>query len=298
MFDKMPEKDEFTWNTMIAAYANGGRFVEARQVFEETQSAYVGGLLRMCALKGLLSRGEQIHGYSIKTCFDMNVFVMTGLIDMYAKCKRIFEAECIFLIMSHGKNHVTWTAMINGYSQNGDALRAIRCFSSMHAEGIEANQYTFPGVLTSCAALSDIRFGVQIHSCIVNGGFDANVFVQSSLIDMYAKCGDLPKDAKNGKCLHCLVLKTDMRATSFMVEKDVISWTSLVTGCAHNGSYEEALKLFREMRMAEIKQDQIIIASVLSSCSELALLELGQQIHADFIKSGLDASLSVDNSLK
>ncbi|KAK4738673.1 hypothetical protein R3W88_002370 [Solanum pinnatisectum] len=421
MFDKMPEKDEFTWTTMVAAYANGGRLVEARQVFEEvpikssiTWSSLIcgyckhgfeiegfelfwqmqseghmpsqftlGSILRMCAIKGLLPRGEQIHGYAIKTCFDMNVFVLTGLIDMYAKSKRVLEAECIFQIMSHGKNHVTWTAMINSYSQNGDALRAIQCFSSMRAEGIEANQYTFPGVLSSCAALSDIGFGVQVHGCIVNGGFEANVFVQSSLIDMYSKCGDLDsakkalelmevnhavswntmilgyvrhgfpeealslfkkmnasdmevdeftypsvlnslacmQDPKNGKCLHCLVVKTgyesyklvsnalvDMYAKqgnlacavsvfNSMVEKDVISWTSLVTGCAHNGFYEEALKLFYEMRMAEIKPDQIIIASVLSSCSELALLELGQQVHADFIKSGLGASLSVDNSL-
>ncbi|PHU29191.1 hypothetical protein BC332_01284 [Capsicum chinense] len=421
VFDKMPERDEFTWTTMITACANEGRLIEARQVFEEvtnksaiTWSSLIcgyckhgfeiegfelfwqmqseghrpsqftlGSVLRMCAMKGLLWRGEQIHGYAIKTCFDMNVFVMTGLIDMYSKCKRILEAEFIFEVMSYGKNHVTWTAMINGYSQNGDALRAIQCFSSMRAEGIEANQYTFPGVLSSCAALVDLRFGVQVHGCIVNGGFEANVFVQSSLIDMYSKCGDLcsakqalvlmevdhavswnsmilgcvrhgfpeealslfkkmyasdmevdeftypsvlnslafMQDVKNGKCLHCLVVKAgyesyklvsnalvDMYAKqgdlacafsvfNSMVEKDVISWTSLVSGCAHNGSYEEALKLFCEMRMAEIKPDQIIIASVLSSCSELALLELGQQVHADFIKSGLEASLSVDNSL-
>ncbi|XP_059312850.1 pentatricopeptide repeat-containing protein At4g21065 [Lycium ferocissimum] len=421
MFDKMPDRDEFTWTTMVAAYANEGRLVEARQVFKDvpiknsiTWSSLIcgyckhgfeiegfelfwqmqseghrpsqftlGSVLRMCAIKGLLSRGEQIHGYAIKTCFDMNVFVMTGLIDMYAKCKRILEAEFIFDIMSNGKNHVTWTAMISGYSQNGDALRAIKCFSSMRAEGIEANQYTFPGVLSSCAALCDLRFGLQVHSCIVNGGFEANVFVQSALIDMYSKCGDLHSakkalelmevnhavswnsmmlgcvrhglpeeavslfkrmyasdmevdeftypsvlnslacmhDVKNGKCLHCLIVKTgyqsyklvsnalvDMYAKqgdlpcamsvfNSMVEKDVISWTSLVTGCAHNGSYEEALKLFCEMRVAEIKPDQIITASVLSCCSELALLELGQQVHVDFIKSGLEASLSVDNSL-
>ncbi|KAK4371976.1 hypothetical protein RND71_007360 [Anisodus tanguticus] len=210
--------------------------------------------------------------------------------------------------MSHGKNHITWTAMINGYSQNGDALKAIRCFSSMYAEGIEVNQYTFPG------------------------GFEANVFVQSSLIDTYSKCGDLHSAMKalelmkvnhavswNSMILGCVShglpeealslfkmmyasdmegdLACAMSAFNSMVEKDVISWTSLISGCAHNGSYDEALKLSCEMRMAEIKPDQIIIASVLSSCSELALLELGQQVHADFIKCDREASLSVDNSL-
>ncbi|KAL0428919.1 UNVERIFIED_CONTAM: putative pentatricopeptide repeat-containing protein [Sesamum radiatum] len=124
--------------------------------------------------------------------------------------------------MSSGKNHVTWTAMINGYSQNGDAVGAIQCFGGMRAEGIEANQYTFPG--------------------------------------------------------------------------DVISWTSLITGCAHSGCHEEALKLFCKMRRDGIDPTHVV-SSALSSCAELALLDLGQQVHANSIKSGLDTSLSVDNSL-
>ncbi|KAK9273520.1 hypothetical protein L1049_018330 [Liquidambar formosana] len=33
LFDKMPERDGFSWNTMIAAYANSGRLTEARTTF-------------------------------------------------------------------------------------------------------------------------------------------------------------------------------------------------------------------------------------------------------------------------
>ena len=36
LFDKIPNRDEFTWNTMIAAYSSSGRLVEARQLFDET----------------------------------------------------------------------------------------------------------------------------------------------------------------------------------------------------------------------------------------------------------------------
>ncbi|KAL6569478.1 hypothetical protein OROMI_013992 [Orobanche minor] len=421
MFDEMPERDEFTWNTIIAGYANSGRPVEARQLFEEnpkrsaiTWSSLVSGyckmgceiesfrlfyemqhegykpnqftlgsVLRLCSIKGLLSRGEQIHGYAVKTRFDMDVFVATGLIDVYAKCLRIVEAEYLFKSMSNGKNHVTWTAMINGYSLNGDAIKAIECFVGMRAEGVEANQYTFPGVLAACAAFSDPRFSMQVHGCVFRGGFVANVFVQSALVDMYTKCGDLHsswkvvvsmevddviswnamivgcvrhgfperaltlfktmhakdmeldeftfpsvlnslasmKDVMNGKNIHSLVIKSgfegytlvsnaliDMYAKhenldsainlfDYLVEKDVISWTSLITGCAHSGSHEEALKLFCEMRINGTRPDQIVVSSALSSCAELALLDLGQQIHANSIKSGLGSSLSVDNSL-
>ncbi|KAK2983971.1 hypothetical protein RJ640_027296 [Escallonia rubra] len=422
VFDNMPERDEFAWNTMVAAYASTGRLAEAKQLFEETPkkgsitwssliSGYcryglenealqlfwqmrheghkpsqftLGSLLRMCSTKGLLSRGEQVHAHAVKTQFDSNVFVVTGLVDMYAKCRCLPEAEYLFELMKfHERNHVTWTAMITGYSQNGDQLGAIKCFRDMRAVGVESNQYTFPSVLTACSAISDCWFGAQVHGCIVRGGFGTNVFVESALVDMYAKCGDLNsarraletmeiddviswnsmivgcvrqgfeeealllfkkmhersmqfddftlpsilnsfacmKDEKNAKVVHSLVVKSgfecykpvsnalvDMYAKqgdmgcalqvfNSMTEKDVISWTSLVTGYAHNGSHEDALRLFCEMKFSGIDPDQIVIASILSSSAELTVLEFGQQVHANLTKSGLGSSLSVDNSL-
>ncbi|GFY90295.1 tetratricopeptide repeat (TPR)-like superfamily protein [Actinidia rufa] len=415
----MSERDEFTWNTMVAAYAQSGRLTEAKQVFDETpkkcsitwsslisgfcrygcenEAFYLfwqmrheghkpsqftlGSLLRMCSSNSLLSRGEQIHAYAVKT--HCNAFVSTGLVDMYAKCNCILEAEYIFYAMSARRSHVLWTAMITGYSQNNDGLRAIKCFRDMNTEGVEFNQYTFPSVLTACAAVSACSFGEQVHSCIVRTGFVSNAFVESALVDMYAKCGDLKsarraletmdidnviswnamlvgcvrqgieeealllfkrmhargmdiddftypsvlnscasvKDMENAKSVHCLIVKTGFEAYKLvsnalvdvyakggelrsafevfnsMIERDVISWTSLVTGYAYNGSCEEALKLFCQMRLAGVDPDQIVIASVLSACAELTVLEFGQQVHANFMKSGLESTLSVDNSI-
>ncbi|XP_010523729.1 PREDICTED: pentatricopeptide repeat-containing protein At2g03880, mitochondrial [Tarenaya hassleriana] len=422
LFDKMPERDEFSWNTMIAAYSNSGRLVEAIQLFDRNPvkstiswnaliSGYclygreteafelfwgmqldgrypnqftLGSVLRMCSSMVLLPRGEEIHGYTIKTGLDMNDFVVTGLLDMYAKCKCISEAEYLFATMSGDKNHVTWTSMLTGYSQNGSAFRAIGCFRDMRREGIQANQFTFPSVLTACAAVSVREIGAQVHGCIIKSGFGTNIFVQSALIDMYAKCRDLDTarvllegmevddvvswnsmivgcvrqgleeealslfemmhkrdmkiddftipsilncfassrmEMKIAASVHCLIVKigygasklvnnalVDMYAKRGIMDlafkvfehmpgRDVISWTALVTGYTHNGSYEEALKLFCNMRIASIRPDQIVIASVLRASAELTLLEFGQQVHGNYIKSGLPSSLSVGNSL-
>ncbi|CAH9116833.1 unnamed protein product [Cuscuta europaea] len=415
------KKDENAWNAMISSYAEAGRLTEARHLFQEAPKKSVitwstlisgyskhgfesecfelfwamqkdgkrprcftlGSILRICSQKCLLSRGEQIHAYSIKTWFDQDVFVGTGLVDMYVKCMCVKEAEFVFSMISSGKNHVTWTAMVNGYSQNGNPSKAIQCFWGMREENINANQYTFPGVLSSCSALCDLRSGVQVHACVLHGGFGSNLFVQSALVDMYAKCGDLSsarkelesmevdnavswnamilgcvkhrfphialslfkdmlsrhmdidnftypsvlnslattKDVRNGKCVHSLIIKSgydsyrlvsnavvDMYAKQEeliyakevfkgIMDKDVVSWTSLVTGYAHNGMHEESLMLFREMMSADVTPDVIIFASILSSCAEIAVFNLGKQIHANYIKSGLNMSESVDNSL-
>ncbi|KAL0848543.1 hypothetical protein Bca101_021790 [Brassica carinata] len=425
LFDEMPERDEFTWNTMIVAYSISGRLSDAKQLFrlnpvkstiswnalisghckygsseDEALSLFwgmqlegrhvneytLGSVLRMCASLGLLQRGEQIHGCTVKTGFDLDVSVVNGLLAMYALCRRISSAEYLFGTMpGERRNNVTWTSMLTGYSKNGFAYKAIECFREMRREGNGANQFTFPSVLTACGAVSARRVGVQVHGCVVKSGFKTNIFVQSAVIAMYAKCRDLETarvllqdmevddvvswnsmvvecvreglreealslfkrmherdmkideftipsvlncfalcrtEMKVASSVHCLIVKTgygthklvnnalvDMYAKrgtmdsalkvfERMVEKDVISWTALVTGNTHNGSYEEALKLFCNMRAeGGISPDQIVTASVLSASAELTLLEFGQQVHGNYIKSGFPASLSVDNSL-
>ncbi|WCJ23158.1 Tetratricopeptide repeat (TPR)-like superfamily protein [Euphorbia peplus] len=421
LFDRMPYKDEFSWNTMLSAYANSGRLPEANQIFHEhpfktsvtwstlisgyckhgcqneafefyTQMQFqghkgnqytLGSLLRLCSSFGFIRKGEQFHGYAVKTKLDGDDFVLTSLVDMYAKCECIWEAESLFEMVSYKKNHATWTAMLGGYSRNGDGFKAMECFWDMRTGGVESNQFTFPSILKACGGVSDLLFGIQVHCCIVRSGFCANIFVQSSLVDMYAKCGDLDgakrvlrsmdvddviswnsiivgcarlgfhkealslfremhmknmkideysypsvlnsfasiEDLENAKCIHSSILKTgfvayklvnnalvDMYAKqgkldcAFMVfnqmpDKDVISWTSLITGYSYNGSHEEAIKLFCNMRIVGVFPDQIALASVLSACAELTVMEFGQQVHAIIIRSGLGSSLSVDNSL-
>lgn len=421
LFDSMPVRDECSWNTMIGAYSNSGRLNEAKKLFDEsptrsciTWSSLISGycrhgcdvealelfwemqfererpnqftwgsVLRVCSMYALLEKGKQIHAHAIKTQFDSNVFVVTGLVDMYAKCKCILEAEYLFELAPDKKSHVLWTAMVTGYSQNGHGHKAIECFRDMRGEGVECNQFTFPSILTACGSMKSHSFGEQVHGCIVHSGFGANVFVGSALVDMYSKCGDLKnarmmletmeaddpvswnsiivgcarnglgdealslfrtmhsrhmkideftypsvlncfsfaRDIKNAMSVQSLIIKTGFEAYKLVsnalidmyakrrffdlafcvferiTDKDVISWTSLVTGCVHNRSYDEALRLFCDMRIMGIRPDQIVIAAVLGACAELTVLAFGKQVHANFLKSGLGSSLSVDNSL-
>jgi hypothetical protein len=49
------------------------------------------------------------------------------------------------------------------------------------------------GVLNACASVIALEDGQHAHEQIVASGWDSVVFVESSLIDMYAKC-------EHGKC--------------------------------------------------------------------------------------------------
>ncbi|KAL2930088.1 hypothetical protein RDABS01_035498 [Bienertia sinuspersici] len=421
LFDRMHQKDEFSWNIMISGYASAGRFTEAIEIFSKTQfkstitwntliSGYcqhgygndafelfwqmkycgfnpteltLASILGIFSKLGFLLHGKQLHSYAVKTQLDTKIFVVTGLINMYAKCCCVIEAERIFETFPGIKNHVLWTAMLTGYSQNGRGNRAIECFRKLHLEGIKSNQFTFPSILTACATVQALKFGQQVHGWLIKCGLEDNNYVQSSLLDMYAKCGSWNNaryileslkadnvtawntmivgcvregymeealsyfkkmhsrgmkideftfpiivkcfasqfDVQTATSIHCLAFKTGYERYSHvsnalvdlygkqgnlegagkifnnLPNKDIVSWTSLITNFSYNGFHEEAIKLFLDMRIAGMYIDEILFSSIIGACAELTVLKLGQQVHATFIKEGCRSSLLVNNSL-
>ncbi|KMS95012.1 hypothetical protein BVRB_013230 [Beta vulgaris subsp. vulgaris] len=421
LFDAMPERDEFSWNIIISGYASASRFSEARKIFNEspykssiTWNALISGycrhgygndafelfwqmqyggfkpteftvasILGLFSKSGYLLQGKQLHSYAVKTQLDVNIFVVTSLVDMYAKYCCILEAECVFQTFPGMKNHVFWTAMLTGYSQNGHGHKAIECFRDMHLEGMKSNQFAFSSILTACTSIQALEFGQQVHCWLIKCGLGDNIYVQSSLLDMYAKCGNLDKasyileslevdnviawnsmiagcvregfaeealsyfkmmhsrgmniDAftlpiimKNfaskssvqvARSIHCLAVKTgyacynhvsnalvdlygkqgnlDCASKIFneLSDKDIVSWTSLISSYSYNGCNEEAIKLFCVMRLAGVYLDEVLCSSILGACAELTVLDSGQQVHATFIKAGFMSSLLLNNSL-
>ncbi|KAE8665831.1 Shaggy-like protein kinase 32 isoform 1 [Hibiscus syriacus] len=152
----------------------------------------------------------------------------------------------------------------------------------MHARDMKLDNFTYPSVLNCFALTKDMNNAMSVHCLITKTGFEASKLVNNALVDMYAKQGNMD----------CA-----FQVFNHMPNKDVVSWTALVTGYARNNRDEEALDLFCDMRLAGVYPDHIILASVLSACAELTVLEFGQQLHANFVKSGLPSSISVDNSL-
>uniref|UniRef100_A0A2P2NYA9 DYW domain-containing protein n=1 Tax=Rhizophora mucronata TaxID=61149 RepID=A0A2P2NYA9_RHIMU len=177
---------------------------------------------------------------------------------------------------------VSWNSMVVGCVRQGFREEALSFFQKMHERNMKMDDFTYPSVLNSLASLKDMPNAMSVHCLIIKTGFTAYKLVNNALVDMYAKQG-----------------KSDcaLKIFNMIVEKDVISWTSLVTGYSHGGSYEEAIKLFHEMRIEGVHPDQVVVASILIACAELTVIEFGKQVHTILLKSGLDSSLSVNNSL-
>eukprot|EP01018_Ginkgo_biloba_P030650 Gb_26653 [translate_table: standard] len=288
LFDEMAIRDVVSWSAMITGYAQNGYADEALTLFHQMQLAEVKpnrativSVLPACAELTALQQGKDIHDYIIKNRLESDVSVRTALVTMYARCGSIDAACQLFDEMSK-RDVVSWSAMIAGYAQTGHANEALSLFHQMQLAGVRPNSVTMVSVLPACAHLRDLHQGKCMHAYITKNGFESNVSVRNTLIDMYAKCG-------------CIDIAWQLFGK--MSKVDVISWNAMIAGYAHNGYANEALSIFHQMRLADVIPNRVTVVSVLPACADLAALQEGKGIHVYTIKKGFESDISVGTAL-
>ncbi|XP_065858252.1 pentatricopeptide repeat-containing protein At2g41080 isoform X2 [Euphorbia lathyris] len=180
------------------------------------------------------------------------------------------------------RNLATWNAMIASMTQFERNEEGLDFFKKMYELGFFPDDFTLGSVLRGCAGLKALHAGKQVHAYVMKSGFEFSLVVCNSLAHMYMKSGSLGEGEKVIKCIP---------------SRNVVAWNTLIAGKAQNGYSEDALDLYNMMRMRGFRPDKITFASVISSCSELATVGQGQQIHAEVIKAGASSVFVVISSL-
>lgn len=266
LFDEMSEHSVISWNTIIAGYVHNGHGEEALTLFRQMQLTDVKTdqitmtiVLSACSSVDALEHGKQLHDIVIKSGLESNVFVGSAVVDMYAKCGNMENAHAVFERMPK-LDGVAWNTLIAGYSQHAHSEKALTIFQQMQWAGIKPTQFTFGSILSACARLGVLGHGKQIHAQIIKIGFESNVFAESSLVDMYSKCGSI-EDA--------------VQVFDNMSARNAVSWNGMIMGYAHNGCGKEALQLFEEMIRIDEKPDHATFIGVLSACNHTGLVDEG-----------------------
>uniref|UniRef100_A0A7N0THV1 Pentatricopeptide repeat-containing protein n=1 Tax=Kalanchoe fedtschenkoi TaxID=63787 RepID=A0A7N0THV1_KALFE len=288
LFYRMPNPNVVAWNVMISGRAKKGYEVEAVDLFvcmrkaglQGTRST-LGSVLSAIANTEALDCGLIVHALAVKQGLEANVYVGSSLINMYAKCREVEAAKRVF-DTSQEKNLVLWNAMLGGYAQNGCASEVMGLYEYMKKNGVQPDEFTYTSILSACASLGYLPVGHQMHTHLIKKKLDSNLFVGNALVDMYAKFGSL-EDAK--------------QQFERIRNRDKVSWNAIIVGYVLHHEEEEAFRMFNEMAVDGIAPDEVSLASVLSACANLKVLELGEQIHAFSVKSGLDTSLYAGSSL-
>ncbi|XP_024968404.1 pentatricopeptide repeat-containing protein At4g14850-like [Cynara cardunculus var. scolymus] len=228
-----------------------------------------------------LCKGKLLHAQLITSAYPSCTYLTNHLLSMYGRCGQIGYAYKLFDAMPQ-RNLVSWTAMISGFSQNLEFLKAITTFCRMWIWGESPNEFAFSSVIQACSSLKSVQIGKQIHCLALKTGFSYELFVGSNLADMYSKCG-LMIEA-------CMVFEE-------MPSKDEVSWNSMIDGYAKNGYNEEALVAFRKMQIEDVKIDQHLLCSALCACGAYKAYNVGRCLHSFVIKLGFNLHVSVGNAL-
>ncbi|CAN0903167.1 Pentatricopeptide repeat-containing protein At3g49170, chloroplastic [Linum grandiflorum] len=281
VFDKMPDRNVVTWTLMITRFHQLGYGRDAIDVFVDMiSSGYMpdrfthGAVISACTELGSLSAGRQLHTWVIKSGMAWDVCIGCSLVDMYAKCNvqgSLAESRKVFSRMQD-HNVMSWTAIITGYVQQngGDDMEAIELFIEMMQDGRKIDAFTFASLLSGASSIGAMTKGEQIHARILKSSFEPSLHVSNALIAMYSTCGNIEAAYQVFK---------DMEA-----QRNVISWTSMVTGFAKHGLATRALETFGDMLEAGVKPNDVTYIAVLSACSHAGLVSEGCQ-HFESMKS-------------
>ncbi|GKV22081.1 hypothetical protein SLEP1_g31980 [Rubroshorea leprosula] len=266
IFNHTEQPNIFLWNTMIRGFVSNDCFREAvglyismrKEGFLPDNFTYP-FVLKACARLSDFHLGVRIHSLVVKCGYDWDEFVNTSLLTLYAKCGYLGDAMKVFDDIPD-RNIVSWTAIISGCIDASQHREAIDLFRRLLEMGVRPDGFSLNRVLSACTLLGDLSTGEWIDRYIRESGMAGNLFVATSLVDMYAKCGNMEKARQifNG-----------------LLEKDIVSWSTMIQGYASNGHPREALDLFFQMLRENLAPDCYSMVGVLSSCAKLGALELG-----------------------
>ncbi|CAN6475998.1 unnamed protein product [Victoria cruziana] len=230
-------------------------------------------LLRSCTSPQCLSRGRQLHLYSVKVGLDSALFIANCILRMYVKCGRLRDANQMFDEMTE-RNTFSWNSLIEGYANSGKVRTSLELFKSMPCK----NEFSWNMVIAAYAKLGDLEVARQLFDEMpARNTFSWNSMVHGCVLD-----GRIGEARRYFDAMPC---------------RDVASWNKMMTGYVHQGQPWEALTLFGQMKMHQLAIDGFILATVASACADVEKLDVGKQLHAYVVTDGFTIDSVLGSSM-
>ncbi|XP_058092704.1 putative pentatricopeptide repeat-containing protein At5g37570 [Magnolia sinica] len=218
-------------------------------------------LLRQCKS---LSPLKQIHAHIFRSNLHQNISLSSTLITLYASLSLPIFSHLIFSSISH-PNLSLFNHAIRAFSKFPSlCLSSLHLYLQMTRNRIKPDNFTFPFLFNSCASLSSLPHGVEIHGRVLKTGFGSCIPVSNALIDMYGKCGGLDwsrqvfdempeRDVVSYNAVlgaHAKLgveMAEAQRLFNRMPARNVISWNAMIVGYVNGGDLDSARGVFDEM---------------------------------------------------
>uniref|UniRef100_A0A1D1ZJR8 Pentatricopeptide repeat-containing protein At3g12770 n=1 Tax=Anthurium amnicola TaxID=1678845 RepID=A0A1D1ZJR8_9ARAE len=222
------------------------------------------------------SRLRRVHARLVTAGLHGRRFLATKLVHA---CSRLGQTRHGRQVFDHvpDPNIFLWNAAIKLHSAHGQFSHALDLYNRMLQAWVRPDGFTLPSVLRSCSGASALDMARAVHAQVLRYGFGSDVFLQNGLVAVYAKCREM---GRAGMVFDGLPDR----------DRDIISWTSVISGCAQNGRPLEALEVFSQMRSSDygVRPDFVVLVSLLKAYTDINDLEQGKSVHGYTIKCGLE----------
>ncbi|WJX26613.1 hypothetical protein P8452_15513 [Trifolium repens] len=265
VFKSITFPDVVSWTSLISGLSKCGFESQAIDAFSsmnvKPNALTLVSAFSACSSIGALRFGKAIHAYGLKSLIDGNIVFDNAALDLYAKCRSLMNARNVFVKMSK-RDVISWTTLLMAYARGGHCDEAVEVFKQMVASGeAEPNEATIVTVLSACASMGSLSLGCWVHSYVderIDLDVDGNI--GNALVNMYVKCGDM---------------KMGLKVFNMVVNKDVISWGTVICGLAMNGYGKQAVQMCSRMLVHGVLPDDVTFIGLLSACSHVGLVSEG-----------------------
>lgn len=178
---------------------------------------------------------------------------------------------------------VTYNMLISGHGRFGLWKQAFHLYMEMVSQGVRESASTFSSALGICTDAGLYREGVQVHCRVVSLGFSLNLFVGSSLVDLY---------------LHMGLDSVAVKLFDDLPQRNLAMWNMLLRGFCELGRSDELFGMYYRMKLEGVDPNGLTYCYLIRACSNEKLLDEGKQLHGHVVKDGwLESNVFVANSL-
>ncbi|XP_073135471.1 putative pentatricopeptide repeat-containing protein At3g25060, mitochondrial [Henckelia pumila] len=287
LFDSLPKPGIESWNALIVAYSRENLRHEVVSLYKEMgfhgvkpDSSTFTMAIKACTVLMDLELGDEIWRQAVDCGYEHDIFVGSSVLNLYAKYGKMDKATCVFERMRR-KDVVSWSTMITGFVKIGKVNLALDTYRRMWEEGFEGDRVVMLALIQACSNIEDLKMASSLHGYMSRRDFSTDVVVQTSLVDMYAKNGNMGIASILFRTMSC---------------RNIVSWSTLISGYAQNGLPRHALESIIEMQSCGCEPDLVSLVGALLACSQIGLLILGKAIHG-YIVRRLDVNHILATSL-
>nr|XP_016446619.1 PREDICTED: putative pentatricopeptide repeat-containing protein At1g64310 [Nicotiana tabacum]XP_016446620.1 PREDICTED: putative pentatricopeptide repeat-containing protein At1g64310 [Nicotiana tabacum]XP_016446621.1 PREDICTED: putative pentatricopeptide repeat-containing protein At1g64310 [Nicotiana tabacum]XP_016446622.1 PREDICTED: putative pentatricopeptide repeat-containing protein At1g64310 [Nicotiana tabacum]XP_016446623.1 PREDICTED: putative pentatricopeptide repeat-containing protein len=288
LFDKTPHRSIYLWNSLIRAYARAHKFTDAFSLFKDMLYSEIkpdnftfACLVRASSENFDVHSLRVFHGAVVLSGLQWDFICSSQLVSAYSRLGCIADASKVFSGITD-PDLVLWNSMISGYGCFGELEKGLELFSRMQRMGFRPDEYTMVGLIIAIYDPSVLKIGESIHACCLKLGVESNSHISSLLVSMYSRC----------KCMGLA-----FRVFESLLEPDLVTWSAIISGVSLCGNSVKALDFFREMNMKGGKADPLLIATILTACSQLTTVRPGSEVHGYSFRHGCHLEVMVSSAL-